>query len=206
MTTFRQWLVEKVRATAHAREPLPPEQLPFKAFELGVHPSVLEEARSEYLEEAARGGVLVGSGRKRRGSRHWQVKLHFPREVFVAWKEEASVRGLEGSTILRSLLHAYLLGSHEPYPLLNYWLWKGRRRLIGKSQSGTAAFTERALATHGARRALERRAQRLGCSPSAVLRGLVIETLERRYAQPGSIAIVDARTMFDDEARYYLGD
>jgi len=197
VATFRQWLVDKVRATAHAREPLNEKQILIRASELGVQPSVLQEARAAYREQAMRDGVRIGEGRKRRGTRHWQCKLHFPEEVYEVWKQECSARGVDGSALFRSLLHAYLRGSYEPYPLLNYWLWKGRRKPI------TKGLVERALATHGARRALELRAQAQGCSSSAIMRGLVISTLERRYAQPGSIAIVDARTMFDDEGRYH---
>lgn len=104
MATFRQWLVDKVRATAHAREPLNEKQILIRASELGVQPSVLQEARAAYRKQAMRDGVRIGEGRKRRGTRHWQCKLHFPEEVYEVWKQECSARGVDGSALFRSLL------------------------------------------------------------------------------------------------------
>jgi hypothetical protein len=64
-------------------------------------------------------------------------------------------------------------------------------------------FQEKTLITHGAWRALRRRADRHGCAAAAILRALVLEVLDGEHR---SVTLIDARVMYDDEDRYYLGD
>jgi hypothetical protein len=123
-----------------------------------------------------------------------------PEIVRVAWNEECEFRGVDGSALLRSLIHAYLMSDREPEQVLGYWLYKGRTYRLPKGNRNK--FAEKALITNGSWRALLRRCQRRGCSASAMMRALVLEVLAGEHR---AVQLIDARTMFDDEDRYHLG-
>jgi hypothetical protein len=174
---------------------------------MGVQPDVLLEARVEALMERVRGGRVAPMGMKKAGSQHYQFELLMPEEVFQAWKHEAMRRGIDGSALLRSLIHAYLLGTWQPSEVPKKWVWRGRGYTVSpgtwkKAHGSRYPFRERALVPPGAQRAMVRRARELGTTPSAIVRALVIAAIDGVWATPGSIAIVDCTAMYDDENRY----
>jgi hypothetical protein len=205
--SFRHWLVEKLSGTDYAFRHIPDASIDAVAHQLGVEPEVLLEARLVVLERRLARGRGVGAGRARRGSGHYQLQCVFVEPLWQLWQELCELRGLRGSQLLRSLVHAYLLGNWEPEQVSTQWVWRGRAYGAGGSARYRYAhpFRERALSPRGARRALVRRAARLGTTVQGLLRGVIVATLEGQWARAGSIPIIDARTMYDDEARYFLG-
>ena len=197
--------------THYATDTLPDNEVEELAVELGVTPDVLVEARLNVLEERIKGGRPPPLGPKRAGSGHYQVELWMPETIFHVWKHEAERRGLDGSALLRSMIHAYLRGSWEPESTPKHWVWRGQGYDVNfhgwRQAHGTRyPYRERALITSGAKRALGRRASRLAVRPASVLRALVLDVIEGNWASPGAIAIVDASGMFDDEEKYFLGE
>lgn len=182
------------------------------ATRLGVIPEVLLDARLLARRRYIEAGRRPPDGpRKRAGSNHYQIEMLLPPDVFHAWKSEAEVRGVQSSVLLRSLLHAYLLGSFDPPFVQRYWkLHEVVYRLPNiqnwaKEHATRYPYRERSLIPNGAKRALILRARRLGATPTAMARTLMILTMERKWAQPGTVEYVLASNMFDDENRYYLG-
>jgi hypothetical protein len=197
---FREWLIERLLGTEFVRAPMTDGQIDETAIYLGVQPDVLVEARVRSKIERASLGVPEALGQKRRGSRHMQYSLWMPLEIHKAWKEECEFRGVEGSALLRALINDYLVKSREPERVLSHWVWRGRMHTVPRAGAGRQR--ECALLPGGAYRALKRRAARRGASLLALVRSLALEAMEGKHH---AVPLVDARMMFDDEDRYYLG-
>jgi len=208
--TFREWLIGRIMGTAFATATIEDHDIDAIAHEMGIEPQTLLEARLRVVRERAERGRAVPEGVKRAGSHHYQFDLWMPEAIHKTWREECARRGLLGSTLLRSMLHAYLIGSWEPRTMSKKWVWRGvgyemRVNEWKKEHGSRYPYRERALVTRGARRALARRAGRRAAQPTAVARALVLACIDGRWAQPGTIDIVDSTDMYDDEARYFLG-
>lgn len=204
-TSFREYVIEKLLATPHVVREIPDDKIEEEAAKIGVHANALIEARVIYKERrtATRRGAAMGV--KRAGTRHYQIKLTMPDAVYQEWLRHAEQRGVDESALLRSLLHAYLLGSYEPETVLGYWFWNGQTHRLPKGKDKNK-HRARAMITLGARRALIRRAQRRNVASMALLRALVLEAFEGNFGRPGLLPLIDARSMYDDEHRYYLGE
>lgn len=192
--------------TAYVHTAIADEEIDEVARRIGVQPEVLLEARVRFrISQATEGKRQASFGEAFAPKRHCRFNLWFPPAVFPDWKLCAESHGLEGSALLRAIIHGYLLGSYEPQSVVRYWYWKGKRHLSIQDPKERNKWRERAQIPIGARRALEIRSRYLGASPQAVARALVIETMRGKINRPGTYAIVDAKTMYDDETRYYLG-
>lgn len=191
---FREWLLLRLRNTAYAQQGYGKgESLEEVAVRIGVQPDLLREAQAEVmLERKAQGHMLL-----RRNAR--QIDLFMPPVVFEAWKAECESRGVEGSTLLRSSIHHYLLGTWEPQDLIPYWRFQGKRYRCGRHKS--AFPRERAEITTGAWRALCRRGDQMGASAAMVIRGIVHDILGGGFR---TIALVPTGNLYDDEERYVL--
>lgn len=201
---FRERLIEFVIASNYVREVIADDKIDAVAKKIGLHPDVLVEARLRFRLQRRLDGFQGPLGRKKRGTRHYQLKLAMPREIFTLWKDEAERRGLESSALLRSVVHSYLLGSYEPIQVTTAWYWRGKTYKVSersweKQKGGRYPFSERALITQGAARALRVRAARRGHVATALTRALVLEVLEGKHE---AVRVIDAQTMYDDETRY----
>jgi hypothetical protein len=178
---------------------------------MGVLPDILLEARILVRKRRIDAGRVVPSGDKKAKSDHYQFELLFPQEVFERWTDECETRGVKGSALMRSLIHTYLMGSFEPEAIANVWEYRGIVYPMvdvhkwAKEHGRRYPYRERSLIPQGARRALIRRADRLGVDPSMVVRSLILLCLNNRWAYPGTIGIIDSVNMYDDETRYHLG-
>lgn len=205
-SAFRERLIELIIATNYVRDVIADDQIDAAAKTMGVDPDVLIEARVRYRIQRKLDGFQPPLGRKKRGTRHYQLKLSMPKEIFYLWKQEAELRGIESSALMRSLVHSYLLGSYEPKQLTARWYWRGKRWRVAereweKTRGQGYPFRERALITLGANRALSVRAARRGHVQSAIVRALVLELLDGKHE---GLTIIDAQTMYDDETRYRM--
>jgi len=180
---------------------IPDEKIDAVAARMGVQADVLIEARAQFKIRRARYGLQMPLGQKVAKTRHFQLQCEMPEEVYAAWQEECHSRGIEGSVLLRSVVHAYLLGTNEPVKVLKRWIWNGKtiRATAWEKRRRIARSRERAQITVGAKRALELRAQRHGSPRSALVRALVLDVIDRRWQ---GVQLVDAEMMYDDETRY----
>lgn len=196
--TFREWLIDRIATTSYVHRVLTDEQVTKLADEMGVAEDVLLEARVRYKLLRAQAGRQPPLGDKKSGTRHKQITIEMPPEVYEAWKEEVAARGfLDDTALLRSVLHSYLLTSREPSKISRQWHFEGRV-LSAKHHSQRC----RPLITQGAHRALRIRAAKAGCRPYAILRGLVLDVIDGHYQ---GVPLIDAERMYDDEKRYNLG-
>ena len=126
------------------------------------------------------------------------TRSRFPIPVFDAWRLECAHRGVHPAVFLRSLIDYYLLSTREHAPEPD-WAWEGKLYKRYRSER----LDEKAVITHGAKRALMRRATLRGARPSHVVRGLILGAMRGEYQ---SIPLVTAAMMYDDESRYYTGE
>lgn len=178
------------------------------AERMGILPDVLLEARIMARSRRIEAGRAAPAGRKRAKSSHYQFELLFPPDVFEQWKQESENRGVLGSVLMRSLVHAYLSGTFEPDTISRHWEYRGIVYQLphvhnwAKEHGRRYPYRERTLIPNGARRALNHRANRLGVEPSILVKSLILLMMNNRWAHPGTIAMIDAANMYDDENRY----
>src|SRR4029077_8947446 len=172
---------------------LPDSKIDEAARQIGVDPEALLEARAEARIERHKRGQPTDRGT----DRLCRCQVFMPEVIFKAWKEECANRDLQGSALLRSIVHAYLVGRREPVPL-KVWKWEGKRYRMGPNGE-RAPFRERAFIPIGAKRALTRRAELARTIPTAILRALVMELLMGEHR---ALPIVEHGMMYDDEERY----
>jgi hypothetical protein len=192
---FRAWLVDRLADTNHANcLPTTPE---FKrlAKQLGVTLATLEEAHRLRVSRAENAGFTPPLGQKKTGSGHYQAQVWFAPELYPIWTLRCEEFGAQPSAVVRSLIHAYLLGSREP-KLARGWYWDG----VYYAEERKNAYWVAALISQGARYALQRRARSVGTTPHTIHRALCTEFMEGRWPK---LTIVDAKTMWHDPDRYF---
>lgn len=187
-----------------ARVPIVDDDIERVAKQLGLDPDFLLEVRAEAKIRDAEAGIprlgvthhqAIFSGAQHK--RTYQFRMPMPPEPWKAWKEECERRGVEGAALLRSLIHWYLLGSHEPEPVTIGWIWNGKKH--PRSDEDEKKRAERAVIPRGARRALRRRAVARRTTEQALARALVLEVVDGKRA---AVKLVSPKQMYDDETRY----
>lgn len=196
---FRDWVVEHLARTGHARVTLKDEDFDKFAETLGVQADVLAEARALLKMRLSSAGRAQPRGTRVKGSGVYRLKMRVPEEILRAWKAECVERTCDSTTLFRSVIHAYLQGSAEPKSLGAHWKYRGRHMEVSRSK----AITLQASITPAALSALHRRALHHGSTPTAIGRGLVLEVLNGKYLD---VSLVEPRRMFDDESRYNTGE
>lgn len=208
--TFRSWLVDRLAGTHWATEPTKDADLEKVARKLGVQVDVLVEARVNAKILAASDGRAPRLGRKVGRTEHYQYHLYLPERIHELLTNESEVRGVEPVTLVRSLIHAYLSGSYEPRVdvIGKYWIWEHKRLYVPTLNQDKRHWRFRVfvLLPNGVKRALVIRSQRRNATMTGIVRGIVTEMLEGRFARHGQLSIIAPRHMWDDEKRYYLGE
>jgi hypothetical protein len=203
VSTFRNWLLDRLLGTAWPnRVPDDTEKLEAMSLHLGVRTDLLIDLRKAWEEQQR----LISKPTGKPIIAGHQMDVVMPQEVFNLYKEECSTRHMERVTALRSLVHAYLLGSTEPTALIAQWRWKGRYLKIEpmnyyKKHGKAWPWRFRVAIPHGAKRALERRADNAGVPPTSIVRGLVLDFLDGRWE---GLVLVGYQQLFDDEDRYWI--
>jgi len=199
---FRTWLAAKLLGSEYATIRIRDDEIDAVAKQLGVDPDLLLEVRADAIVALrARGHAQpISNSRKRYESdeRLYQYQIRFPGQLFPLWTAECDLRGVTGATLLRSMIHAYLLGEAEPVSA-PIWSWQGK---VYRERRGGGHLEVRSVIPHGAKRALMRRAKKRGQTPTAIVRALVLDAMGGGQQVP----LVTAGMMFDDESRYNLGD
>jgi len=195
---FRSWLAARLLGSRYATTPLRDEEIDAVAKRLGVDPDLLLEVRARARVELHERGLapalsnskILNEGHKRL----YQYQMVLPEEIHRIWNGECERRGAHGPTLLRSLIHEYLLGEREPVPA-RHWSWEGKLYQHFRK----SGFDQKAVITQGAKRALMRRTALLGVRPTALVRGLMLEAMRGEH---GTVQLVTAAMMYDDEDRY----
>lgn len=197
---FRTWLVSRLaRIESAMRWTITDDrQLRRYAKKLGVQPSVLAEARQ-----------LAGRQASIRREMY-QFEIRMPKEVFDAWRTLCQVRGLTPPSLLRGLIHTYLLGEREPEWLRHRLAPAQHRYGTGKQSakwyyrgqlySNTPNCSEKARVTHGVRRALAQRAGVLRLAASDIVRALMLDLLHGKLRR---VPVVHYDSLYEDESSYF---
>lgn len=197
--SFRTWLFERLLSTKWATVAMTEDAIDALSERLGVSPGLLCEVRAQAKIDLCKSGLRMPSANDPLApgfKRFYQFHLFMPPPVFKAWKEECEFRQLPEPVLLRSLIQEYLLDTREPTPL-RFWYWEGKRHQMPKKTRDSCLV--RATITHGANRALKRRARRIGSRPTALARALIIEALEGGHRD---VRLIEHGSMYDDESRY----
>jgi hypothetical protein len=204
---FRQWLKEKIKRSRWVTRTT--DNVETVARRLGVQASVLVEAQRELTEERqAQGRQPAALGnRSKRSAKRQIIEVEMPEAVFGDWQEYCRQRDMVPSVLLRSLVHTLLSGPENPMWVGRTWVYRGKRLVLDgyKEQMKLKGWpwSVKSQITHGAMRALTIRADLLGCTPTALMRGSVIDLLEGRTKRLNVTPGVSS--MWDDENRYWTG-
>lgn len=201
---FRRWLAKRLRGLRYATIGMKDSDIDVVAKQLGVDPDLLLEVRAQArLDMHEQGYTRPASNRAERRQFSdqllYQFKIRIPSECHRAWNEECERRAVAGSVLLRSLVHCYLLGSREPVPA-PHWILDGR---LLREERAKTRDAEKATVTHGAKRALLRRAAFRNTKSAWIVRALMMEAIRGDHT---GIPLVSAGMMFEDETRYNLGE
>ncbi len=170
--TFRAWLVKQLTLTRWSASPdTTPEAL---ARKLGVRADVLVEAIALRREKALRRGRAKSAGLLERRD-YVQINVRMPAEIRKHWQALCQELQLMPSTIIRSLLHQFLLTKKRPQSIAAWWIYKGK--VVHVARGLVPAKTR---VSRGAAIALRHYADEWGVSSEAIARGLVGDLLEGR--------------------------
>lgn len=204
---FRRWLIEKLKRSRWVA--IPGDSVERVSRRLGVHPEALAEAQAEFAEERRKEGkapAALGTGRAVQGRRK-QIDLDLPEVIQADWQRYCQLRDLSSSVLLRSVIHTLLSGPENPTWTGKGWWYRGRMHRLSNykkvAAKGWWPHNAKTDLTPGAVRALTIRADTLGCSYTALVRGAMIDLLEGRTRRLNIVTSV--ATMWEDENRYWTG-
>lgn len=194
---FRQWLVGKCLETQNLARvccvAVYKKRVDEVAKQAGLHPSVVEEVGREYARRVVASGRPVPTGSKTSRAAYPQLELRLPQEAYDAFLRLSDRLHMKPTTLLRSLVHEYLLSPEEPLHRDTRWVLDGKVIDAARSKRMSPG------ATHGAVAALTTRAAKLGLTQHDLLRCLVVDALAgRRIAK----APIHRAAMFEDVSRY----
>jgi len=191
--------MERLLSSQHAVRPIPDEKLDEVARRIGVQTDLLAEVRARARIERITG---ESTARFPAGKRVKTYELYFPNLIYEAWCEECRFRGVEGATLLRSIIHEFLLSDRDlaPEERVHLWYWKGRRYIL--PQNDPKKYRLSMNIPYGAYRALQLRARKMKTSVAVLARTFVFEAMAGKHP---TIPLIEPRVMYDDENRYLRG-
>ncbi len=198
---LRERLVEVISYSGYATREL--KNLEAAAAKLGVLPEMILEARM--LAEHRKKVMLENRhGNLKLAKRHrkfevYTLDLEMPDAVYKLWMQHCEVRKITETTLLLSILHAYLLGSYEPPVETRHWTVFGEVHPKSKIISSVRV---RFNISYGMRMALVARAKSVGINPKVILRALVSKTMEGEFCRPGTFETIKRARVFSDPEAY----
>jgi len=176
--TFRQWLVKQLTLT---RWSVPLDASPVElSVKLGVRLEVLREAQEKRgAELKKRGAAGIIRGRRRYiGHDYADIKVYMPKPIEAVWKAHCATLRLEPGTLLRALVHHFLLHPVRPQATSQSWLYRGE--IFKIPRNGKGCYPARARLTRGAQIAVDYHADLWNVTPTGLVRGIITEFLEGR--------------------------
>lgn len=197
---FRRWLIERIKDTRFSVRS--GETLDELAQRLGVQAEVLRVAQAEKAAELARIGRRQAGVSKRKVPSP-QFEIWCPEVIFEEIRDRTSRMGSTATELLRAITHTLLSGPDNPYVLLRGWMYRGARYYMSPPPGKVWPWKIPVAISHGADAALRRRADRLGTTKTALVRGALVDFLEGRL--PG-LHYVAVSEMWQDPNRYWTGN
>ena len=195
--TFRESVVKLVKVGRWAT--IAGETRPALARRLGVTVDVLNQADRELADEAKQRGIPPRQLGNRAGYKrdYATLGLTMPPQVHVPWLRFCKSFRKRPATMLRSLIHHFLVTKSAPRTLGGRWLLHGEYYSIKPGDRLHA----RARVTRGAQIALDHYATIWNVKATGIIRGLIAETLERG-ALPRGMTFVTCTAMWGDATKY----
>ena len=160
------------------------------AYRLGVIPEVLAEAiRLRAAENKTKGQPPTGE--------YAVVEVTMPPKIDKHWRAICGVRREPSSTVLRSLIHHFLMSGGRPEKTGSAWVYEGERFKIGARGRKQA----KTRITLGAQGALDHYARKWNVTCTGIVRGLIAGVLEARRL-PDGMRLVAFGGLWGDTARY----
>lgn len=189
---FRRWLVRKLAETSWVYTQDAQRSIEDIALDLGVHYTVLLEAKRLLLVKANRATAVAGlepikmrhDGQRSVVHRQYKVHVVTPPRIKEAWDTLRDLGGYNDSVLLRSIIHYALLRPEQPRWLGRGWPFEGKvHRCAGwrenASKDSWPWFVETRISM-GAHSALRRRALASRITLRGYVRGIVLELLNGR--------------------------
>jgi hypothetical protein len=198
---FREWLVRRVMDMAFQVHP--DESVDTLTKRLGIRPDVLVEAQKRKLEELrslGRQGKNIGARRRVIDGRA-AIFMNIGKPIHEDLMELCRLRKIDLANMVRAALNTLLLGPRNPRNILIKGCWyKGERCKVEHSKKKRWPYVVYTTVSHGAKIALQRRADALGTTVTALIRCQLVDLLEGHvpklyYVNPGS--------MFGDPDKYW---
>lgn len=171
------------------------------AARLWLHPEALRQAQAMIDARQARVGRLTKHILHARP--RVRIDITAPPKIVEVVHQYCQGRQLTSSTLIRSLVHKMLLEPRNP-PLTDQWIWEGKVfHVLGvKTRKSGLIRPLKTDITPGASRALASRAIEANTTPTALVRGLLMEVLTNRVNRYEILTRVNQ--MWDDENRYIM--
>lgn len=194
---FRRWLIDRLKETRFSI--FDGYDVRKLAERLGVQTSVLRLAQSEKADE------LLAAGRKYSGVERTQSRTSVQISIWMPplIREDLELRAQRmqctAAEITRAIAHTLLSGPDNPVVLGRQWWYHGESHPWKRDNAARIDTT----VSNGARAALDLRAQRLGTTATAIMRGAIADYLEYRMEE---IYFLPALQMWEDPSRYWTGE
>ena len=199
---FREWLVRRVMDMAFQVQP--GESVDALTKRLGIRPDVFVEAQQRKLAELralGRPGKQLGARRARVADGRASVYLNLPAAVHADLIELCRLKKLPLAHMVRAALNTLLLGPRNPRNVQEQACWyKGERAQIKGTDKRRWPYVAFTTVSHGAKIALQRRADGLGCTITALARCQLVDLLEGHLPK---LYFVNAASMFGDPDKYW---
>jgi hypothetical protein len=202
VTSFRRWLIDRLKETRYRI--FSGETMDELALRLGVQPDIVRTAQAEKAREMH----MLGRERSRRnnfwpGTQTRKLPIWCPELVYDVLKRRAEAMRLTPVELTRAILQALLSGPDNPWWLINGWMFQGKRMRMKRPNGEPWRWVINLTMSLGAYVALARRAERLGVSKTALVRGAIVDYLENRLVH---IQILPVSAMWQDANRYWTGE
>ncbi len=206
---FRRWLVQRVAETAWVWGVKGLTNLEMSHV-LGIAPDVLVDAR-RWCDDLDRArsevdGTLRVRTTGRNGvvpvDRTYQMRIRLPPPVYLAFQKLIELRGVREPTLVRSMIHHYLLQPSYPVPR-EYWTFEGKRLVIGRTANARWPWNVRCDIPYGVAVVLRRRAKADSVSLARVTRNLILDLVEGKLDH---MRIITSPGQFFEPSRYHVGD
>ncbi|HMC58411.1 MAG TPA: hypothetical protein VKJ01_04385 [Candidatus Solibacter sp.] len=153
------------------------------AKRLGVTVEVLEQANRELAAEREQQGALPRQVGQRAHHRedYAVVGVTMPPRVYLDWKAFCAAKRMKPATVLRGLIHLFLLTGARPRTTGGTWLHRGELFRIKPTDRGHA----KARVPPAAKAALNHYADLWNVDVTGIVRGIITDMFEARALPVG---------------------
>jgi len=182
----------------------PTESVDVLTKRLGIRADVFVEAQARKLAElraVGRPGKTLGA-RRRIADGRAAIFLNLPTEIHTDLIELCRLRQVPLAHLVRAALNTLLLGPRNPRNVTQRSgaYYKGARCVLTKTKTERWPHVAFTTVSQGAKLALQRRADGLGCTVTALVRCQLVDLLEGHVPK---LYFVNCASMFGDPNKYW---